>query len=355
MLYRATNVSQDPLAYFMQKEEDGPRLRISDVVLRINHSRRGVFAYLIRTATKSQWSHAALVYLVNDPPQGLENTFLIEARPKGVIMTSWRNEVMPYRTFTVGIKRPRLDWYQENPQEQANHDPGDPEDIHALAYLRHVRGIAMDQMQGLFDHKVVWELVALYMERLARRRLSTIPQVARTAEKLAEWFKQWDSKSKPDAHVMRFICSGLVQYSFFTALRCRILQGLQNPAHRESALHNLRNMQQILYREDPEAIFSGYIQRVLAGQCSLADPVPEDVQDLLKTALPTDFHHSPRLEWRYIVLNGNVWQIESAPPGYTPRSADEQRVLTMLLAEPNPFNEKLAEEPESVHPRALMH
>src|SRR5581483_3126135 len=294
----------DPLDYFMPPDETGPRLQISDVVLRINRSRREVFAYLIRSATNSKWSHSALVYLVNDPPRGLENTFLIEARPKGVIMTSWRNEVMPFDEFTVGIKRPKLDWYRENPYEQAKHDPRDPEDTHGIGYLRHVRGIAMDQMHGLYDHKVVWELASLYIERVARRRLSKVPQIAEAADRLAELFKKWDAKSAPDAHVMRFICSGLVQYSFFAALRFRLLKDLQIPAHREYALHNLRNLGRILFREDPDGGMETYIRKILDGTCRLADPVPDDVQDLLKTALPADFNNSPNLQWRYVVLNG---------------------------------------------------
>lgn len=340
MSYRATQVSQDPLTYFMQQGEDGARLRVSDIVLRINHSRREVFAHLIRTATNSQWSHSALVYLVNDPPNGLENTFLIEARPKGVMMTSWRNEVIPYDEFTVGIKRPRLDWYRENPSEQSRHDPEDQEDIHGIDYLRHVRGVAADQMHGLFDHKVVWELASLYIERLARRRLSQIPQVAEAADKLAGFFKDWDMKSEPDAHVTHFVCSGLVQYSFFAALRYRILQNMQKAENRESALQNMQNMQHILFREDPDQIMSAYIQDILSAKLDLADPVPEDIQDMLKTALPVDFHNSPHLEWRYIVLNGNVWQIDTAPADYLPQSEDEKAVLEMIAPEPNPLNEK---------------
>jgi hypothetical protein len=333
MPYRATLVSQNPLDFFMRHDEEGPRLRVSDVVLRINHSHTEVFAHLIRMATNSQWSHSALVYLVNDPPKGLENTFLIEVRPKGVIMTSWRNEVMPFKEFTVGIKRPKLDWYKETPAEKARRDPCDPEDTHGIGYLRHVRGIAMDQMHGLYDQKVVWELASLYVERVARRHLSKIPQVAEAANALADLFKKWDAKSEPQAHVMRFICSGLVQYSFFAALRFRLLQDLHNPEHREIALHNLRNMGHILYREDPEQIMSTYIQRILAGELDLADPVPDDVQDLLKTALPADFHNSPDLEWRYIILSGSVWQIEQAPEGYVARDEDEKHVLAMLSQE----------------------
>jgi hypothetical protein len=160
---------------------------------------------------------------------------------------------------------------------------------------------------------------------------------------------------------MHFICSGLIQYSFFAALRFRILRYMQKNESRESALHNLRYMQHILYREDPEQIMSTYIQHILSAKLDLADPVPEDVQDLLKTALPADFHNSPRLEWRYIVLNGCVWQIDTAPAHYIPQSADEKAILEMIAPEPNPFNEgrdtparEEEEEKESAQANSLI-
>lgn len=339
MPFRATLVSDDPLTYFMEQGEDGPRLHISDVLLRVNHSHTEVFAHLIRTATNSKWSHSALVYLVNDPSNGLENTFLIEAKTKGVIIASWRNEVMPFKEFTVGIKRPKLDWYKESPYEQSRHDPHDPEDIHGIGYLRHVRGIAMDQIHGLYDHKVVWELASLYVERIAQRHLSKIPQVAEAADALATLFKKWDGRSEPDAHVMRFVCSGLVQYSFFAALRFRILHDLQTPESHELALHNLRNMPRILYRKDRDQVMATYVRRILAGELELADPVPDDVLDLLKTATPADFNNSPNLEWRYIILNGSVWQIDEAPDGYHAQNEDEENELAMIHSEHHPSHE----------------
>ncbi len=339
MSYRATLVSHDPLTYFMQQGEDGPRLHISDVLLRVNHSHTEVFAHLIRVATNSKWSHSSLVYMVNDPSNGLENTFLIEAKTKGVIIASWRNEVMPFKEFTVGIKRPKLDWYRESPYEKSRHDLHDPEDIHGIGYLRHVRGIAMDQIHGLYDHKVVWELAALYGERIAKRHLSKVPQVAEAADALATLFKKWDAKSDPQAHVIRFVCSGLVQYSFFAALRFHILRDLQSPESHEQALHNLRNMQHILYRNDPQRMLVTYIERILAGELQLADPVPDDVLDLLKTATPADFNNSPNLEWRYMILNGCVWQIDEAPEGYHAQNEDEENVLAMIHSEHHSSND----------------
>ncbi len=340
MTYRATLVSQDPLEYFMQHGEDGPRLHISDVLLRINHSHKELFAHLIRVATNSKWSHSALVYIVNDPPKGLENTFLIEAKTKGVILSSWRNEVMPFDQFTVGIMRPKLDWYVESAHDTDQRDSCNPENRHGIDYLQHVRSIAMDQIHGLYDHKIVWELASLYVERVARRHLSEIPQVAEAADALATFFKKWDAKGDPEAHVMRFVCSGLVQYSFFAALRFRILHDLQIPEYRENALHNLKNMQHVLYREDPDQVMSTYIQRLLAGELDLADPIPDDVRDLLKTATPADFNNSPDLEWRYIILKGHVWQIDEAPAGYIAQNKDEEGVLAMMHPEHRPDEAK---------------
>lgn len=108
----------------------------------------------------SQWSHSALIYLLSEPDKGFQNTFIVEARTKGIRIASWRNEVFPLKQFTVGIKRPRIDWYVENAYETSKHDPYDPEDVHGIGYLRHVRGIAVDQINGLFDHKTVGEISA---------------------------------------------------------------------------------------------------------------------------------------------------------------------------------------------------
>src|SRR5579859_6525196 len=178
MAYHATCVSQDPLDYFLNNKDKPSHLRVSDIVLRENKSPKEVFAHLIRLATNSKWSHSALLYLISDPTKGYDNTFLIEAMTSGVRLASWRNEVIPYNEFTVGIKRPRLDWYVETPREISKHDPDDPEDVRGIEYLRHVRGIALDQVNGLYDNKTVWELTALYAERVAKKYVGGIPQVA---------------------------------------------------------------------------------------------------------------------------------------------------------------------------------
>ena len=140
MPHRATCVSKDPIDYFLGKNKEKRHyLCVSDVILRANQDPKELFAHIIRFATNSKWSHTSLVYLLSDPTKGFNNTFLVEARTRGIRITSLRNEVLPYEQFTVGIKRPRLDWYVETPYEKSRHDPLDPEDTYGIDYLRHVQ------------------------------------------------------------------------------------------------------------------------------------------------------------------------------------------------------------------------
>jgi hypothetical protein len=333
MAYRAVRIEQNPLDYFLRRQDGDPFLRVGDIMLRDNKDPKEIFAQMIRVGTGSKWSHSALVYLAQDPDKGYNNTFLVEARTKGIHMASWRNEVIPFDQFTVGIERLNLDWYVESPYEKAHHDPRNPEDTHGIAYLRHVRGIAVDQINGLYDQKTVYEVTALYAKRAARRHLSAVPQVAEAAGKVADLFKKWDQSDSSTTSTMRFICSGLVQYSFFEALRRRIMNDIDIPEHREAALSNLSNIHRVIFRDDPHGVMPTYIHDVQTGKLNIHDEPPEDVLDLLKTAMPADFNNSPRLQWRYIVLNGVVWRIEQTSEDYESHDEDEQKVLAMLKSE----------------------
>lgn len=331
MAYRATQVSPEPLDYFLQENNEGPFLRVSDIVLRVNHSPREVFSALIRYATSSSWSHTALFYLLSDPPQGFDNTFLVEAMTTGIRVASWRNEVTPFEQFTVGIRRIPLDWYVETPQEIAHHNHEDPEDVHGIAYLRHVRGMAVDQINNLYSQDVINELTALYVQRIANRY--HIPALAKIAGDIAHWFELRDNAGKPNESVMRFICSGLVQYSFFAALQRRIMNAMAVPEHRDAAMSNLSNMQRIIFRDDPSGIIPEYVQGLQSGKSKFSDPLPERVVNFLKTTTPADFNNCTSLEWRYIILKGAVWKIDVAPDGYTTQNQDEAGILKLLKPE----------------------
>ena len=326
MTYRATHLSNDAIAYFLQLSDAGPHLRVSDVVLRANMKTTEIFSSLIRFATNSAWSHSALLYLISDPPQGFDNTFLVEAMTSGVRVASWRNEVEPPEQFTVGLRRLNVDWYAETARDTAKRAADDPEDVQGIGYLRHVRGLALDQINGLYNQNTVDELTALYIERVTARY--HIPFVSKLANDVANYFK------KKDDAVLRFICSGLVQYSFFEAIRQRIINDMANPAYRDSALSNLSNLHRVIYHPDPDGIIANYVQQVQSSKLDIAAAVPGAVLDLLKTTTPADINNTTNLDWRYVIRKGWVWQIDnSAPDGYTAQSTDEAAVLALMNPE----------------------
>ena len=323
MAYRAIHLSNDPIAYFLQQNDEGPHLRVSDIVLRANLNPNEIFSRLIRFATNSTWSHSALLYLLNDPPQGFDNTFLVEAMTTGVRVASWRDEVIPPEQFTVGIRRLNVDWYAETARDTAKRSTYDPEDVKGIGYLRHIRGLALDQINQLYNQNTVDELTALYIERVTKRY--NIPVISKLAGDVANYFKQ------KDVSVYRFICSGLVQYSFFAALRLRIINDLAVPAYHDSAMSNLSNLHRVIYHPDPDGIIANYVQQAQTGKLDIAAPVPDAVLDLLKTTTPADINNSTNLDWRYIIRNGWVWQIDDqAPDGYKPQSQDETDVLALM-------------------------
>ena len=324
MTYRATHLSNDPINYFLQQSDEGPHLRVADVVLRANMKATEIFSSLIRFATNSAWSHSALLYLINDPPQGFDNTFLVEAMTTGVRVASWRDEVIPPEQFTVGLRRLNVDWYKETARDVAKRDAEDPEDVIGIGYLRHVRGLALDQINGLYNQNTVDELTALYIERISTQY--HIPLLSKLANDVANYFKQ-----KDDA-VLRFICSGLVQYSFFEALRQRIINDMKD--YSDSAMSNLSNLHRVIYHPDPDGIIADYVQQVQAGKLDISAAVPGAVLDLIKTTTPADINNTSNLDWRYVIRNGWIWQIENdAPEGYTPQSSDEAAVLGLMNPE----------------------
>ena len=322
MAYRATHLADEPLNYFLQQSDVGPRLRVSDVVLRTNLNPKEIFSALIRMATDSHWSHSALLYLLNDPLQGFDNIFLVEAMTSGVRVASWRNEVEPPEQFTVGIRRLPIEWYVESPRDIAKRDADDVDDVHGIAYLRHVRGLALDQINELYNQNTVDEISALYIERVSKRH--NIPLVPQIADHFANFFKTRDES------VLRFICSGLVQYSFFEDLRRRVINDLAVPEHHDCAISNLNNLHRVIFHPDPEGVIMNYVQQIQSGKLDIATPVPGEVLDLLKTTTPADINNTMNLEWRYIIRKGWVWEIDKAPDDYKPQSDDETTVLGLM-------------------------
>ncbi len=353
MAYRATYIDRDPVEYFIERDERGAsRLDVADVVLRANQDPKEIFARMIRFATNSSWSHCALVLLLSNARRGYNSAFLIESMTRGVRLADWRKTIVPYKQYTVGIERLALDWYAESPYEQARHSPRDPEDAHGALYLRQVRGIALDQVNSLYDQNAIFELTALYIQRIAKRHLPLLPWIAWLAKRVADFYRRRGASKSAPGDLEQFICGGLIQYSFFEALRIRILKGLEEDEDRDAALHNMKHMDRVIFCGDPDGVIANYIRQVQLGKIDLADPVPENVLDLLKAATPADFNNSPSLEWVYVILRGKIWEIEKVDDDYQPRSTEEAEVLNLLRPE---HRGRLLDLPASSYTKSQMY
>jgi hypothetical protein len=73
---------------------------------------------------------------------------------------------------------------------------------------------------------------------------------------------------------------------------------------------------------------------------NIADPVPHEVLNLLKTALPADFNNSDNLTWCYVIREGAVWKIDESAEDAPPQGKEEQLVLALLHPEHSDEKEK---------------
>ncbi|MFN0194430.1 MAG: hypothetical protein ACKVP5_21075 [Aestuariivirga sp.] len=150
-------------------------------------------SWAIRLATGGVFSHAALVFLVPDPEDGFENTFLLESVSEGVGIANFRSYLERKAATDVGILRLDAPWYD--------------------AKLRKlIRGVMLDHVKSGYDFKTamrIWLAVAfgarLGWFRIRKGRKSSMANAVRTAP------KRWVPP--------QFICSGFVQYGFVELLR----------------------------------------------------------------------------------------------------------------------------------------
>jgi hypothetical protein len=177
-----------PVSRFLKQAEK--HLMRGDIIV----SRSATLSsYAIRLATGGFFTHAALVFLVPDPEDGFENTFLLESLSSGVGIANFRSYLERKAQTDVGILRLEAPWYD--------------------ARLRKlIRGVMLDHVKSGYDYRRavrIWLSIAfgirLGWSRIRKGRKSSMATAVRTAPK--RWLPP------------QFICSGFVQYGFVELLR----------------------------------------------------------------------------------------------------------------------------------------
>jgi hypothetical protein len=223
------------------------------------HVRRGdiilsrsptLISWLIRKATGSAFSHAALVFLVSEPAEGYGNTFILESTGTGVGLANLRR--------AIGGKNPKL--------EIAVLRFKDP-DL-SPAFFKHARGLMLDYVQTEYDYGVIARLTLslVFGARLSyakmRKGSDAAMQMAveRTRKRILKWVPP------------QFICSGFIQFGL---VKAAAFEGI-----------------------DPSRV-------VLKNGLDIHDG------DALLSVTPEDVSHSDKLQWLYVARRGWVYAVDN--------------------------------------------
>ena len=245
----------------MEELVEGNRLKRADVLL--TRSKGSLLGWLIRFGTGSYWNHALMVYVIRDPDQGYDTTFIIESGGAGIDIHNISHYFKKPKRYDVGVKRLEPDWLRNDTQ-------GD-----VLRYRRRIRGFALGEIDDKYNHRLLLGIGQRILRQL-----------------ILGFLFPWQRRKPPEQRAIRvpriakrlninaYICSGFVQWAYYQGLS-RILE--------EDGLDESR-LQQVIFN------------------LRLAGEVTED--DLLSTT-PADLANSDKLCWKYIIKDGDVWEVSS--------------------------------------------
>lgn len=229
----------------------GNYLNRSDVVL--CRGRKTLFSKLIRWATRSYFSHCAIVFLVPSPAEGFAKTFLIEAVPSGVDVTDLRHYAVDHAdVYDVVVKRLERPWFTEDVQKL-------------------VRGHMLDFIKADYDFRTIFQIAKSVLWRILfglHARVAGLEQAVRAAHR--------QKRLAPT----QFVCSGFVQYGFMSTVELLIERGSLPPDALTDVCFNAR---------------------LAAGS---------DTSAIVATT-PEDFAKSDRLVWKYVILNKMVHPVST--------------------------------------------
>jgi Permuted papain-like amidase enzyme, YaeF/YiiX, C92 family len=177
-----------PVSEFLSQAEF--HLRKGDIILSRSPN---VASWLIRKITGSAFSHAAFVFLVRDPPEGYENTFLLESTSSGVGIANLRHYIAG-RNPEAEIAVLRFKDHDLSP-----------------AFFSRVRGLMLDHVKADYDYGRVAQLALslLFGVRLSWFTLLNGRGKAMQKTLSTKQFSKW----RPP----QFICSGFIQYGLVKA------------------------------------------------------------------------------------------------------------------------------------------
>jgi hypothetical protein len=221
-------------------------LRVGDIILSRSPT---LMSWLIRYATGSAFSHAALVFVVAHPDEGFNSTFLLESVRSGVGLANLRDY--------IGGRRPNAEIVILRLQG----------DAFSETFFKQVRGLMLDSVRSGYDYSRVFRMglsaafgVRLGLSKMRKGAQNSMREaIARTRRRLHKWVPP------------QFICSGFIQY------------GLAKAAE----------------------------QMDITSDVMLKDGLSPGDRDGILAVTPEDVARSPLLTWRFAIRRGWVYEVTS--------------------------------------------
>ena len=245
----------------------GTYLERADVVL----TRRDwdLASWMIRWATGSPFSHAAMVFTGPQFESGYSTTFVIEAGTGGVDLTNLRDYIADKSAF-LAIKRFRREWFDEPKQAR-------------------VRGLLLDKIKASYNYWAIGHILRnlwFGVERSVRGDKDTIQSYRD---------REWDAPNE-------FICSGLVQVGFVEAV-LEYIKADELPAY---SLNEVV-FEPLAATRLPDKGDWGYLDPET--KKSTAVLFRKQNFDALQSVTPETLAASEKLEWLYFIKEGMVYKV----------------------------------------------
>lgn len=246
----------------------GHYLDRSDVVL----TRRtgDLTAAIIRWATGSPFSHAALIFTGPQFDSGISGTFVIESGTSGVDLTQFTDYTSNKSTY-IAIKRLRKDWFNAPRQSR-------------------VRGVLLDKIKATYDF---WTIA-----RIARNVWFGVQSKVRTKEKTVESYRRNDWTPPNE-----YICSGLVQVGFVEMAIEAIKRGELSP----------EVLREVVFHKEAESRLPepGAWKYLGEDAKDTAVSFRDVLSDELFSVTPEDLAQSDKLAWQFFIKDGLVYKVSS--------------------------------------------
>jgi Permuted papain-like amidase enzyme, YaeF/YiiX, C92 family len=221
-------------------------LQRGDIVLSRS---RTLQSWAIRFATGSDFSHAALVFLVPKHELGFNSTFLLESTSRGVGLAKLEDYVAKGRgKIDLVVLRLEGEGFDDD-------------------YFRRVRGVMLDRINAGYDY---WQVARLALSFLFGMRLGVATVMKGRKGSMQEAVRKTTRRAMKWVPP-QFICSGFIQYGFVKAAA--------TPEQAEAAL----------FRDD----------------------ISVNDSNLLLAITPDDIARSSKLKWRYAIRRGRAKPVKN--------------------------------------------